>query len=294
MRHWLNRKTFHLLLTAGMLATFVLSFASTPLVQAAAPVVVAVPVNKGWAKFSWAPTVRGPFAFSVVYTSIDRTLLTVPTRLAFAVGANVACPAQGDAHVGVRVYDFGQLIQSTTYTVKCPAAPAARYPTAKGGDDYANDPHYFHGSVPIATGGAHNLVVETDLATTDRLFWAYVRADAAPGVPGKVDIGSGAIALTVENPPANAWVEVQWLGPDGQTWNPVPSWSGPLVLTPEGRMAHWVEAAQYGTGPYRWAVYDRDPQQGGQLWGVSDPFTFPRQAGDWVWTKVAKSAGLMK
>ena len=289
MSHFLNRTMPRLLATAGMLAALIISGLPAGPAEAATPTVVTVRVNKGWTKFSWAPAVRGPFAFSVSYASIDPALITLPSRLAFAVGANVTCPAKGDAQVGVRVYDFGQLLQSTTYTVKCPAAPASPYPRAKGGDDYAGDPHYFHGSVSIATGGAHNLVVETDLATTDRLFWAYVRADAAPAVPGKVDIGHGAIALSVANPPANAWVAVQWLGPDGQTWNPVASWAGPLVQTPEGWLAHWVEPAQYGTGPYRWAVYDQNPAQGGKLWGVSDPFTFPRQDGDWVWTRVAPS-----
>ncbi len=286
MNHPTYRTLFNLAATVVLLTALGLSGAGAlPAQAAAAPGLVAVPVNKGWAKFSWAPLVRGPLAFSVIYTSIDRSLLTLPSRLAFSVGANVTCPARGDAAVSVNVYDFGQLISNLTYTIKCPA-PTSPYPTVKTGDDYANDVHYLHGSVPIASGGAHNIVIQTSLATTDRVFWVYVHADTAPGVPGTANIGDGAIALTVDNPSPAAWVVVQWLDPTGTQWNNVDSWAGPLVITPEGRMAHWVNAKQWGTGPYRWAVYDKDPQQGGQLWGVSDPFFFPRQAGDWVWSKV--------
>ncbi len=288
MSQLLNQKLISL--RGAILGAVVLLVSALPLspVQAATPGFVVVPVNNGWAKFSWVPLVRGPLAFSVIYTTnTDPSLLTLPSRLSFSVGANVTCPAYGDAAVNVDVYDFGQLISNLTYTIKCPA-PTSPYPTVKTGDDYANDVHYLHGSVPIASGGAHNIVIQTNLATTDQVFWVYVRADTAPGVPGAANSGNGAIALTVNNPPPAAWVVVQWLDPTGTQWNNVDSWAGPLVITPEGRMAHWVDPKQWGTGPYRWAVYDKDPQQGGQLWGVSDPFFFPRQAGDWVWSLVSQ------
>ncbi len=294
MRRLLNRKNLNVGFTALALAALALGALPAPAALAGPAPAVVVRLNKGWTKFSWAPLVRGPFSFSVVYTSIDRALLTLPTRLAFAVGANVKCPARGDAQVNVKVYDFDQLLLATTYAVKCPPAPAARYPVAKGGDDYAADPHYFHGSVSVATGGAHNIVIETDLATADRLFWAFVRADAAPGVPTTDAIGSGAIALTVDNPPAGAWAGVQWFDPAAQQWTNVEGWFGPLVPSDDGRIARWVEPKDYGAGPYRWVVYDKDPHQGGTLWGVSDPFNLPRQAGDWIWTRVVKSPSPLK
>lgn len=294
MSRLLNRNTLNVWVTALALAALVLGAMPLPQAQAASAPAVAVTVNKGWTKFSWAPLVRGAFSFSVISTSIDPALLTLPSRLAFAVGAKVTCPAKGDAQVGVRVYDFGQLLLSTSYPVKCPAAPASPRPVAKGGDDYANDPHYLHGSVSLTRGGAHNIVIETDLATTDKIFWTFVRVDTAPNVPTTDAIGDGAIALSVENAPAAAWAGVQWLDVAAKQWNNVEAWLGPLAASTNGQVVHWVEPKHYGTGPYRWVVYDKDPQQGGKLWGVSDPFNFPRQAGDWVWTKVTKSPAPIK
>ncbi len=260
--------------------------ATTP----SAPAAVSVPVDKGWTKFSWSPTVRGPLAFAVSMTSINPALLTLPSQVTFTASAKVKCPATGQAAVGVKVYDFNQLIFATTYTVNCAASSATTGSVAvKSADDYLNDVHYFHGNVSLATGGAHNLVIETDLATTDQLYWVYVRAETAPGVPTTDDIGSGAIALTAVNPPATAWVTVQWLEPASGQWHTVDSWTAPLQQADSGRMADWVEAKNYGTGPYRWVVYTRDPQQGGQVWGTSDPFNFPRQAGDWVWSQVSQT-----
>ena len=256
---------------------------------ATVPAAISVPVDKGWVKFSWSPTVRGAFTFAVSPTSTDPARLALPGRVTFVASAQVKCPAVGNAQVGVRVYDFGQLILATTYQVTCPAASASAYPVAKSADDYVNSTYYFHGSAPIAASGAHDIVVETDLATTDNLFWGYVRVDTAPGVPRLDAIDTGAIALTVVNAPANARVGVQWSDPSGSQWTDIASWSGLLTQT-EGRMAYWVAAEDYGTGPYRWVVYDQDPSQGGKVWGVSEVFNFPRQAGDWVWSVVKGSS----
>lgn len=283
-----NLKPLNMLVTAAVLATLILGV--LPISQAqAAPASIVVPVDNGWVKFFWSPAIRGAFTFSALSTSIDSSLLTLPARLTFTASAKVKCPATGDATVNVKVYDFNQLILSTAYKVICPAASTSAYPTLKSADDYLNDAHYFHGSVPIATGGAHNITIETDLATTDSTFWGYARIDTVPNAPDTDAIGAGAIALTVTNPPAGAWVSVQWGDVTGGQWTNIDTWSGPLAQNATGWMAYWVDAKDYGTGPYRWVVYTKDPQQGGQIWGVSDPFNFPRQKGDWAWSVVTGS-----
>jgi hypothetical protein len=285
-----NRKTLNLSISVCVLVA--LALAGSPVHQAQAAVApISVPVDKGWMTFSWSPNVRGPFAFTTLFTSIDPVRLTRPALLTFVATAKITCPPKGEAAVGVRFYDFRRLILSTSYKVTCAPAPTPIDPTVvRSPDSYLADAHFLHGSVPIPSGGAHNIVVETDLATTDKLFWGYLRVDTAPGVPPTDAIGSGAIALTVVNPPANAWVGVQWADPAGAQWFNVDNWSAPLVQDADGRMAYWVEPEHYGTGPYRWVVYDQDPRQGGKLWGVSDPFNFPVQKGDWIWTKVMKSS----
>jgi hypothetical protein len=250
------------------------------------PASVMATVNRGWTRFAWSSTIRGPLAFGVMVASIDQDLLTLPSLLTLTATAKVACPASGDAIVNVKVYDFQQLILSMPYHINCTFDSAAADPTkVRTADDYANDTHYLRVSLPIATGSAHNLLIVTDLSSSDSLFWGYVRIDTAPGVPPLSDSNVGAIAVTAANAPAQAWVSVQWGDPTGTNWTTVDSWSGALVQT-EGRMALWVEAAEFGTGPYRWVIYDKNPASGGKLWGVSAPFNFPRKSGDWVWTTV--------
>jgi hypothetical protein len=111
--------------------------------------------------------------------------------------------------------------------------------------------------------------------------------DTALGV-APASTSRGAIAVTAVNPPTTAWAGVQWLDPNGVQWHNIDSWFGALNQT-DGRMAFWVDPSQFGTGPYRWVIYDKDPAQGGKLWGVSDPFMFPRTAQEWVWMKVTQS-----
>ena len=298
MRRWLNQTNLNLFITTCALVTLVSSLAPIALAEAApgaapgaATTSVLVTVNKGWTKFSWVPSVRGAFTFSPRLTAIDATLLNLPSLVMLTASAKVKCPATGDAVVGAKVYDFGKLILAASYPVSC--TRFVDNPMAiKTGDDYLNNSHYFHMSVPLAAGGSHDLSIVTDLATTDTLFWGYLRVDTAPSVPmlGSFENG-GAIAATVINPPANAWVVVQWGIPDCTQWFDIPDWSGPLDQAAVGRTARWVDAKNFGTGPFRWVVYDQDPQQGGKLWGASDPFFFPRVIHDWVWITVRPTPG---
>jgi hypothetical protein len=300
MLNWLNRKVWNKWVSPLVVVVLALSAVPTSAAQAqpqkaATPAPVVVALNKGWAKFSWVPLVRGPLAFTALFISPDNTAnLTLPALLTFTTSAQVNCPrTSADVVVNVKVYDFKQLILAMPYTVSCARRAQPLDPTVRRtADDYLNDPHYLQVSVPIATGGAHNLVVQTDLATQDSLFWGYVRADTAPGV-APASTSRGAIAVTAINPPATAWAGVQWGDPSGAHWFNVEAWFGALNQT-DGRMAFWVDVSQFGTGPYRWVIYDQDPAQGGQLWGVSDPFMFPRTAVEWVWVKVTKSAAPIK
>ena len=255
----------------------------------AAPFVI--PLNTGWVKFVWLPSMQGTLAYSTIFISPDNLdNLTLPALLTFTASAQVNCPPTGaDVIVNVKVFDFDQLILSMPYRVSCAWRAQPLDPTAiRTGDDYLNDPHFLHVSVPIATGGAHSLVVETDLATQDSLFWGYVRADTAPGV-APASTSRGAIAMTAVNPPATAWAGVQWGDPSGTHWFNIAPWFGAVNQT-QGRMAFWANPAQFGTGPYRWVIYTQDPARGGTLWGVSDPFFFPRTAQEWIWVKVTASA----
>ena len=303
----LRRKFMNVAMSAVVLAALAaLGAGFVPLQSAEAspaqstPAFVLTPINKGWTKFSWVSSVRGStFSFSPIMPAVVPSNIvtitqvlpesTLPKQLMFTTTANVTCPRVGNVVIPIRVYDFGQLVNSMSYTVDCSKKYAFTDPTVSHGpDEYANNPHYLHAAVSIPSGGAHNLVIEADLPTTDTLYWGYVRVDSAP-VTGLMDTmgESGAIAATVINPPANAWIGVQWADPTGTTWTMVDNWLGPLdQATNYGRTVRGVEKKDFGTGPFRWVVYDGNPAQGGKLWGISTSFYLPRTAHDWLWMQI--------
>ena len=55
---------------------------------------------------------------------------------------------------------------------------------------------------------------------------------------------------------------------------PVETWLGPLNQTQWGWQFWNYNPDLFGSGPYRWVVYDNDPAKGGKVWGLSDPFNF--------------------
>lgn len=82
----------------------------------------------------------------------------------------------------------------------------------------------------------------------------------------------GAIQLQVIAPPAGApWVGVQWQDPAGM-WRNIDAWVAPLDPTQGGYVNHAVDPASFGTGPYRWIVWDK---QGGKVVAMSASFSFP-------------------
>jgi hypothetical protein len=97
---------------------------------------------------------------------------------------------------------------------------------------------------------------------------------AAPASLGPAqDMAEGTIQLqllgmSAITPP---WVEVQWQDPAG-AWRDVDGWAGPLDPTQGGYVYHYVDPKDFGKGPFRWVVSDK---QGGTVLGMSDTFYFP-------------------
>jgi len=93
------------------------------------------------------------------------------------------------------------------------------------------------------------------------------------------------ISAYINGLPANSWFVVQWLDGFG-AWQTVPGWQSypnsiivngePKVWTPAGNgtlFIQWaVMPANYGQGPFRWAVFDAP---GGKLMAVSPNFNLP-------------------
>jgi len=95
----------------------------------------------------------------------------------------------------------------------------------------------------------------------------------APPVPSKGAYIELAIqGATVEM--RSLWTAVQWQDGLGE-WHTVEGWQG----TPEedGTKRWWVAPKDFGTGPFRWLVY-----QGGELLALSVSFHLPGSAGETV------------
>lgn len=79
------------------------------------------------------------------------------------------------------------------------------------------------------------------------------------------------IALSVIPAQSGLWSVVEWQDANGD-WQQVESWQGTLDA---GQKIWWVAQKDFGTGPFRWAVYQ---SAGGELLGASDPFMLPAEA----------------
>lgn len=83
------------------------------------------------------------------------------------------------------------------------------------------------------------------------------------------------------------WSVVQWQGASGE-WHDVDGWRGEIV---NGSKRWWVDEKDFGKGPYRWAVYQKQGNVGDSegedsiyqreaaLWATSKPFHLPTQTG---------------
>lgn len=82
------------------------------------------------------------------------------------------------------------------------------------------------------------------------------------------------IELHVQPAQPGAWVTVQWLDNSGN-WIDVEGWSG--VIEENKPVLWWVKEADFGKGPFRWAVYT---DSGNSQVLASDEFYLPRQVGE--------------
>ena len=79
------------------------------------------------------------------------------------------------------------------------------------------------------------------------------------------------------------WTVVQWQDPYTRYWHDVDGWRGGLddVTVDEGGAVlggkgWWVAEKDFGTGPFRWAIFQG---QRGELLSVSEPFDLPDSTG---------------
>jgi hypothetical protein len=81
------------------------------------------------------------------------------------------------------------------------------------------------------------------------------------------------IVLKAPLAPVGAWTVVQWQDSAGD-WHDVEGWRG--TLDASGYRRWWVDAKDFGTGPFRWVV-----SQGadGPVLSLSPPFNLPSEAG---------------
>jgi hypothetical protein len=77
------------------------------------------------------------------------------------------------------------------------------------------------------------------------------------------------VELHVTHRPA-VWTVVQWQDGSG-LWHAVDGWQG--MTDGQGVVRWWVSPAQFGEGPFRWAVYEKP---GGVLLATSHPFDLPQ------------------
>jgi len=87
----------------------------------------------------------------------------------------------------------------------------------------------------------------------------------------KTDIPTGAF-ITLQTQ-AGTWSVVQWQDANGD-WHDVGGWRGSVV---DGSVQWWVAQKDFGTGPFRWAVYQFG---GGELTAASEAFHLPAGTND--------------
>ena len=104
-------------------------------------------------------------------------------------------------------------------------------------------------------------------------------AAAAPVAARGLNSGTAAILLLAPGASLGSTVAVQYQDGLGQ-WHMVKGWSGsPLQLTDKAGAAYMqyaVNPANFGQGPFRWAIYD---QQDGTLLALSADFNLPAKNG---------------
>jgi hypothetical protein len=99
------------------------------------------------------------------------------------------------------------------------------------------------------------------------------RPEPSPTAPPKSSNPGGNIELVYDGVPVGpngVWTAVQWQDPYTEKWTTVEGWQGTIDL--DGTQRWWVAPSEFGKGPFRWLVYDK---QDGKLLETSEPFTMP-------------------
>lgn len=96
---------------------------------------------------------------------------------------------------------------------------------------------------------------------------------AAPSLPPRpplppVPENRARILLDAGSAFEGAWTVVQWQGGDG-VWHDVEGWRGHVR---HGQVRWRVAEKDFGTGPFRWMIYD---EAGGAMLAASSSFTLP-------------------
>jgi hypothetical protein len=89
------------------------------------------------------------------------------------------------------------------------------------------------------------------------------------------------IELQAQGAPDGVWTVIQWQD-SARAWHDVEGWRS--TLDEGGRRVWWVAGADFGTGPFRWAVY-QSPD--GDLLAESETFYLPNSAGETVTIEVS-------
>lgn len=126
----------------------------------------------------------------------------------------------------------------------------------------------------LASGGAGVLLL---LATLLPGSTAVVLAELPPRPTPEIDIvgddneTGGFIEVVIPDAPDSVWTVVEWQDGEG-VWHEVTGWRDGLADVDSRRW--WVGPENFGTGPYRWVIYD-GPE--GTLLATSDWFDMPPQ-----------------
>jgi hypothetical protein len=76
----------------------------------------------------------------------------------------------------------------------------------------------------------------------------------------------------------SVWTVVQWQDSSG-AWQAVTGWQGQLdELGQASYKKWWVAPKDFGSGPFRWAVYNLTSNQTDTLIAVTAPFNLPTQS----------------
>ncbi|MEM7531834.1 MAG: hypothetical protein AAF639_06650 [Chloroflexota bacterium] len=78
---------------------------------------------------------------------------------------------------------------------------------------------------------------------------------------------AGTILLRTPTQFNGLWAVVQWVDAQGN-WNDVEGWRGQVT----GTQRWWVEEPHWGTGPFRWTIYDDATKE---IVATSDHFQLP-------------------